>query len=59
MKSTHFTKREIIVLIVFCLLIPLTLAIPPQLRTDYEILFLLFVVTPIGVLIATDPERRK
>lgn len=54
------TKREKIVAVVMGILILLIFIIPPNLLKDeYEYLWLFIVVIPIGILIATDPERRK
>jgi hypothetical protein len=55
----NFTRREKHVLAFFvALLIPVFIfgKTLPDL-TDYEILYLFAVVTPVGLYLATDPER--
>jgi len=55
-----FTRREKHVLVVFILtgLALLPFHIEQQTLNDYELLWLFFYVMPLGVYIATDPERR-
>jgi hypothetical protein len=54
-----FTRRELFVLVVIGLLaIPLALT-PLNIIQDYEILILVVVLGPLGLMIATDPERKN
>jgi len=58
-----FTKREKIIFIAIGLII-FTFAFLLQFTAfeatkGWEVLFLIFIVFPIGLLIATDPERIK
>lgn len=52
-----FTKREKIVASILLLLGLLIFLFPQMLDPDYEMLYLLFIVVPLGALIATDKER--
>ena len=54
----RFTKREKIVLLLWALALPIVFTIPQQTLNQYEFLWLIFFITPIGILIATDPERK-
>jgi hypothetical protein len=57
---TAFTRREKHVLVVFALtlLAILLFHIEQQTINDYELLWLLLYVLPLGAYIATDPERK-
>ena len=57
MKPIHFTKREKIVSVIGIVALILVFIIP--LKDEYEYLWLFFVVLPIGILLATDPARKK
>lgn len=59
MNSIHTTKREKIFLIVVLLLLPVVFTVPQETLDQYEMLFIFFIVVPLGYLIATDPERIK
>jgi hypothetical protein len=52
------TKREKIVLFFIVLLYIASLIVPQQIIKDYEILLIILIVSPLGMLIATDPQRR-
>ena len=54
-----FTRREKIVVGLFLVLLLAFFIFPALLNPDYEILYLLLIVVPLGLLIATDPERRQ
>ena len=54
-----FTRREKIVVGLFLVLLLAFFVFPALLNPDYEILYLLLIVVPVGLLIATDPERRN
>lgn len=54
-----FTRREKIVVGLFLVLLLAFFIFPALLNPDYEILYLLLIVVPVGLLIATDPERRN
>lgn len=54
-----FTRREKIVVGLFLVLLLAFFIFPALLNPDYEILYLLLIVVPVGLLIATDPERRQ
>jgi uncharacterized membrane protein (DUF441 family) len=58
-EKRKVTKREGIVLIVIGISIPILGGIPQEILNRHELLWLVFVVLPLGVLIATDPERIK
>lgn len=54
------TKREKIAVMITGLATLILFTIPKHLLKDeHEYLWLFLVVLPIGILIATDPERRK
>lgn len=54
------TKREKIVSVIVGIALLFIFIIPPELiKSEYEYLWLFVVVIPVGVLIATDPERKK
>jgi hypothetical protein len=52
-----FTRREKIVVGLFLVLLLAFCIFPALLNPDYEILYMLLIVVPVGLLIATDPER--
>lgn len=52
-----FTRREKIVVGLFLVLLLAFFIFPALLNPDYEILYTLLVVVPVGLLIATDLER--
>ena len=54
-----FTRREKIVVGLFLVLLLASFVFPALFNPDYEILYMLFIVVPAGLLIATDPERRN
>lgn len=54
-----FTRRENIVLAILVPLLILALLIPQSTLDENELLILIFVVAPLGWLIATDPEKVK
>ncbi len=54
-----FTKRDKTVLVLVGILVIILLPIPQEVINDWEPLFLIFIVFPLGLLVATDPERRK
>jgi len=54
---TGLTRREKIVLTVAGVLSPFIFIVPQHIINDYEMVWLLLVVLPLGILIATDPER--
>lgn len=51
------TRREKIVLTVAIIVAIIFIFIPQQVLNDWEYLYLLCFVAPIGFYIATDPER--
>jgi hypothetical protein len=51
------TKREKIFLIVCGILVFIFAFIPQETLNDYEPLILIFIGFPLGLMIATDPER--
>lgn len=53
------TRREKHVLIVCVILLIILAFIPQQTINNAEPIYTLLIVTPIGLYIATDPERRK
>lgn len=55
-----FTRREKHVIVLMCITVILIIfsGVDQQTLNDYEMLFMLLFVVPIGVYIATDPERR-
>ena len=59
-EMDFFTRRErhVLVVLTLTLVALLLFHIEPQNLTDYELLWLLFYVMPLGAYIATDPERR-
>lgn len=54
-----FTRREKIVIGLFLVLLLAFFIFPALLNPDYEILYMLLIVVPVGLLIATDPERQN
>jgi hypothetical protein len=54
-----FTRREKIVLVVWVFLAIAFFVFPALIDPDYEMLYLLFIVVPVGWLIATDKERME
>jgi len=59
LKNMGFTKRDKTVLVLVGILAIILLPIPQEVINDWEPLFLIFIVFPLGLLVATDPERRK
>lgn len=51
-----FTRREKISILV-CLVLLIALFQFPWLLPDNELIYLLFIVAPLGILLATDRER--
>jgi len=51
------TKREKIILASAGIILIAFFLFPQLLDPDYEILYLLLIVVPLGALIATDKER--
>lgn len=52
-----FTRREKIVVGLFLVVLLAFFLFPALLNSDYEMLYMLLIVVPAGLLIATDPER--
>lgn len=59
MNKISLTRREKTTLIIAAILAILFLFIPQQVLNEWEYLALLIIVFPIGIYIATDPERIK
>lgn len=57
MNNISLTKREKTTLIIVAILAIIFLFIPQQVINEWEYLTLLIIVFPIGIYIATDPER--
>jgi hypothetical protein len=57
LNNLGLTKREKIVLIALGALLPILIFIPQDFINKYDIVFILVIVSPLGFLIATDPER--
>lgn len=55
----NLTRREKTTLIIAAILAILFIFIPQQVLNEWEYLPLLCIVFPIGIYIATDPERIK
>lgn len=55
----NLTHREKTTLIIAAILALILLFIPQQIINEWEYLSLLCIVFPIGIYIATDPERIK
>ena len=60
----QFTRREkhvliIVALTLIAIVIMLASGVEQSTLDDYEFIWLIFYVTPLGIYIATDPERRK
>lgn len=55
----NFTRRESHVFFVFVLLMIGSFLIPQRILDEWELPYLLLVVAPLGIYIATDPERRS
>lgn len=53
------TKREKIFIVTLGVLIFILAFIPQDIVDNYEVLLLVVVLLPLGLMIATDPERRK
>jgi hypothetical protein len=53
------TRREERFLAVAGLLLLLITLIPQQTLNDHEYIYLIFVVLPLGLYLATDPARMK
>jgi len=52
-----FTRREKILLIAGGILLVAFALFPSLLSRDYELFYLVFIVAPLGWLIATDKDR--
>lgn len=52
-----FTRREKIVVGLSLVLLLAFFIFPALLNPDYEIIYMLLIVVPVGLLIATDKER--
>lgn len=59
MDNLGLTRREKTTLIIAAFLTIAFIFIPQQIIDGWEVLFLLLIVFPIGIYIATDPERMK
>lgn len=59
MNNLGLTRREKIALIIAASLALLFLFIPQPVLDEWEYPYLFFVVFPLGIYIATDPERIK
>jgi len=59
MNNISLTKREKTTLIIAAFIAIAFIFIPQQVLDGWEVLFLLLIVFPIGIYIATDPERIK
>jgi hypothetical protein len=57
MNIYGFTKREVKALIIAACIAVIFIFIPQEVLDGWEILYLFIVVFPIGIYIATDPER--
>ena len=55
----NITRREKHVLIICSILLIILAFIPQQAINNAEPVYTLLIVTPIGLYIATDPERRQ
>lgn len=55
--EVSFTRREKIALFVFAAGLAFVLAFGDFISSDYEWIWLLLVVCPVGWLLATDPGR--
>ena len=55
----HFTRREKLFVIIFGILNLLVFIFHEAITDEFEILWLLIIVLPLGYLIATDPERQN
>lgn len=53
------TRREKHILIILVALLIILAFIPQEIVNKHELLYLVFVVFPLGLYIATDPDRRK
>lgn len=53
------TRREVHSLIACAILLLILAFIPQQTVSENEVLILTFVGFPLGLYIATDPQRRK
>jgi len=54
-----FTRRDKHVLIAIIALVIMLAFIPQQTINNHEVFFMVVIVGPLGLYIATDPERRK
>ena len=58
-KDIYITKREKIVLIVLGALLTILVFIPQEVINKNETFLLLIILIPLGLIIATDPERNR
>lgn len=58
-NNMGFTKRDKIVLVLVGILVVILIQIPQEVINAWEPPILIFVVFPLGLMVATDPERRK
>lgn len=59
MNNLGLTRREKTALIIAAFFAAIFLFIPQQVLNEWEYLYLFLVVFPLGMYIATDPERIK
>jgi hypothetical protein len=57
--NSSLTRREKIFLISMGVLMLILSFIPQSTVNNYEVLLLVVILIPLGLMIATDPERRK
>ena len=59
LNNMGLTKRERVALVIAAFLAVIFLFIPQQVLNEWEYLYLFFIVFPLGMHIATDPERAQ
>jgi len=53
------TRREAIAFGIVVVIVAVVFLAGPRILENWEMAFLVFIVLPLGIYIATDPERRK
>jgi hypothetical protein len=56
-RKMTITRREKHILIILVILLPILAFIPQTTVKEYEVFFHAFITFPLGLYIATDPER--
>lgn len=58
-NNLGLTKREIIFLVIAAILAVTIPLIPEEIKDDWEIVYIIMIVLPLGIMLLTDPERKN